>query len=245
MSRHSIWAAKKDIHDRTAVIEREQFCARLWRKDANLWKTDAKNQKNIRNALGWLHVAEKMEEHLEALTRFVSEVKSAGFRHVVAMGMGGSSLAPLVFQRTFAAGENGLRLIVLDTTDPVTIQKVEREVMLPETLFIVASKSGTTVEPLAFGEYFYTKVKALKGDRAGENFVAITDPDTPLIKLAQERKFRRIFLNFADIGGRYSALSYFGLLPAALMGVADVGRGLAVLERAIEAALLIGGLSVK
>jgi transaldolase / glucose-6-phosphate isomerase len=214
---------EKDIHDRTDVIEREQFCARLWRKDASLWKTDAKNRKSIRNALGWLHVAEKMEEHLEALTRFVSEVKSAGFGYVVDMGMGGSSLAPLVFQRTFTTGGNGLRLIVLDTTDPVTIQKIEREVVLSETLFIVASKSGTTAEPLAFGEYFYAKVKALKGDQAGENFVAITDPDTPLVKLAQERKFRRIFLNFADIGGRYSALSDFGVLPAALMGV-DVGE---------------------
>jgi len=195
----------------------------LWRKDASLWKTDAKNRKSIRNALGWLHVAEKMEEHLEGVTRFVSEVKSAGFRYVVDMGMGGSSLAPLVFQRTFTTGGNGLRLIVLDTTDPVTIQKIEREVVLSETLFIVASKSGTTAEPLAFGEYFYAKVKALKGDQAGENFVAITDPNTPLVKLARERKFRRIFLNFADIGGRYSALSDFGLVPAALMGV-DVGE---------------------
>ncbi|MGH7967193.1 MAG: bifunctional transaldolase/phosoglucose isomerase, partial [Limisphaerales bacterium] len=216
-------AHEKDIHDRAAVIEHEQFCARLWRKDASLWKTDARNQESIRNALGWLHVAEKMADHLEGLTRFVSEIKAAGFRHVVDMGMGGSSLAPLVFQRTFATGENGLRLIVLDTTDPVTIQKLEHEVVLANTLFIVASKSGTTAEPLAFGEYFYAKLKALKGDKAGENFVAITDPDTPLVKLAQKRQFRKIFLNFADIGGRYSALSYFGLLPAALMGV-DVGE---------------------
>lgn len=214
---------KTDVHEQTVVIEREQFCARLWRKDASLWKTDAKNQKSIRNALGWLHVAEKMEEHLETLTRFVSEVKTAGFRHVVDMGMGGSSLAPLVFQHTFATAKDGLRLIVLDTTDPATIQKVERNVVLRKTLFIVASKSGTTAEPLAFGEYFYAKLKALKGDRAGENFVAITDPDTPLMKLARKRKFRRIFLNFPDIGGRYSALSYFGLLPAALMGV-DIGE---------------------
>ena len=139
------------------------------------------------------------------------------------MGMGGSSLAPLAFQHSFDVSENGLRLIVLDTTDPDTIRKIEREVDLSKTLFIVASKSGTTAEPLAFGEYFYAKVKALKGDRAGENFVAITDPDTPLVKMAKERKFRQTFLNFADIGGRYSALSYFGLLPAALMGV-DVGE---------------------
>ena len=205
------------------LLEREQFCARLWRKDASLWKADAETQKSIRNALGWLHVAENMEANLDGLIRFTSEIKAAGFRYVVDMGMGGSSLAPLAFQRSFDVSENGLRLIVLDTTDPDTIRKIEREVALSKTLFIVASKSGTTAEPLAFGEYFYAKVKALKGDRAGENFVAITDPDTPLVKMAKERKFRRIFLNFADIGGRYSALSYFGLLPAALMGV-DVGE---------------------
>jgi transaldolase/glucose-6-phosphate isomerase len=214
---------EKDVSNRVALLEREQFCTRLWRKDASLWKADAEIQKSIRNALGWLHVAENMEANLDALIHFVSEIKAAGFRYVVDMGMGGSSLAPLAFQNTFGAAENGLRLIVLDTTDPATIQKIEREVDLPRTLFIIASKSGTTAEPLAFGEYFYAKVKALKGDRAGENFVAITDPGTPLVKTAKERKFRRTFLNFADIGGRYSALSYFGLLPAALMGV-DVGE---------------------
>jgi transaldolase/glucose-6-phosphate isomerase len=214
---------EKDVDDRIVLLEREQFCARVWRKDASLWKADADTQKNIRDALGWLHVAENMEANLDGLIRFTSEIKAAGFRHALDMGMGGSSLAPLAFQHSFDVSENGLRLIVLDTTDPGTIRNIEREVDLSKTLFIVASKSGTTAEPLAFGEYFYAKVKALKGDRAGENFVAITDPDTPLVKTAKERKFRRTFLNFADIGGRYSALSYFGLLPATLMSV-DVGE---------------------
>jgi hypothetical protein len=107
--------------------------------------------------------------------------------------------------------------LVLDTTDPVTIKEVESRISLPETLFIIASKSGTTAEPLAFGEYFYALLREIKGDRAGDNFVVITDPGTPLVTLAQERAFRRVFLNFTDIGGRYSALSYFGLVPAALM----------------------------
>jgi len=214
---------EKEVNNRIALLESEQFCARLWRKDASLWKADSETQKSIRDALGWLHVAENMEANLDDLIRFTSEIKEAGFRYVLHMGMGGSSLAPLAFQRSFDVSKNGLRLIVLDTTDPDTIRKTERELALSKTLFIVASKSGTTAEPLAFGEYFYAKVKALKGDRAGENFVAITDPDTPLVKTAKERKFRRIFLNFADIGGRYSALSYFGLLPAALMGI-DVGK---------------------
>ena len=110
---------------------------------------------------------------------------------------------------------------MLDTTDPATILEIERSLPLAETLFIVASKSGTTAEPRAFGDYFYAKLQALKGNRAGENMVSITDPGTPLVDLSRERNFRRVFLNFADIGGRYSALSYFGLVPAALMG-ADV-----------------------
>ena len=208
-----------DVRRRMAGLEESQFSTRLWRKDPGLWKADPKDQQVIRNALGWLHVAEKMEENLWGLDKFVAAVKVAGFRHVVHLGMGGSSLAPLVLARTFGPGAAGLPLTVLDTTDPTTILKIEREIPIAETLFIVASKSGTTAEPLAFGDYFFAKVKALKGDHAGENFVAITDPDTPLVKLAHERDFRHTFLNFADIGGRYSALSYFGLVPAALMGL--------------------------
>jgi transaldolase/glucose-6-phosphate isomerase len=213
---------ESNVQARLAELKEKRFDARLWRKDPSLWKTSTKDQEVIRNALGWLHVAEKMEENLRALTDFVGEVRAAGFRHVVHMGMGGSSLAPLVFARTFEPGENGLPLTVLDTTDPATILEIEHSVPLAKTLFIVASKSGTTAEPLAFGDYFYAKLKALKADRAGENMVSITDPGTPLETLSHERGFRKVFLNFADIGGRYSALSYFGLVPAALMGV-DVG----------------------
>ena len=123
----------------------------------------------------------------------------------------------------FEPAPGGLLLTVLDTTDPATIAALEREIDLPKTLFIVASKSGTTAEPAAFDDYFYERVRSLKGEEAGENFVAVTDPGTPLAASAGERQFRRVFLNFSDIGGRYSALSYFGLLPAALMGL-DVAR---------------------
>lgn len=207
------------IQERIASLEQAQFSARLWRKDPSLWKTEPYNEAVVRNALGWLHLPERMEEQLDILSDFVAEVQAADLRHVVHMGMGGSSLAPLVFQRTFAPPRNALPLTVLDTNDPATILKIEREVPIADTLFIVASKSGTTPEPLAFQDYFYAKAKALKGDRAGENFVAIADPGTPLADMAQERSFRRVFLNFPDIGGRYSALSYFGLVPAALMGV--------------------------
>jgi transaldolase/glucose-6-phosphate isomerase len=208
-----------DVQKRLDALEEDQFTARLWRKDPSLWKRDTQSQEVIKNALGWLHVAEKMEETVQELVDFLAEVQDAGFRHVVHMGMGGSSLAPLTFQRTFTHSNDGLPLTVLDTTDPATILGIERGLPLAETLFIVASKSGTTAETRALGDYFYAKLEALKGDQAGENMVSITDPGTPLVDLSRERNYRRVFLNFADIGGRYSALSYFGLVPAALMGV--------------------------
>ncbi|MBE9501331.1 MAG: bifunctional transaldolase/phosoglucose isomerase [Chloroflexi bacterium] len=215
----NLGAYEAAVQERIISLEQARFSARLWRKDSSLWKNEPESQAIIRNSLGWLHLAEKMEEQLDILSDFVAEARAAGLRHVVHMGMGGSSLAPLVFQRTFAPARYALPLTVLDTNDPATILKIERELPIADTLFIVASKSGTTAEPLAFEDYFYAKVKALKGDRARENFVAITDPGTPLANLAQERGFRRIFRNFPDIGGRYSALSHFGLVPAALMGV--------------------------
>lgn len=222
------------FRDQVAGLEREGFCRKLWRKDASLWKTDPGNQEVIRNSLGWLHVAENMENNLDELFEFRSAVKAGGFRRVVHIGMGGSSLAARVFARTFLPSEDGLPLTVLDTTDPATILKVEQDAPVAETLFIVASKSGTTAETLALGDYFYSRVKDIKGDRAGENFVAITDPGTTLVALANERGFRRIFLNFTDIGGRYSALSYFGLVPAVLAGV-DVPELLARALRMVHA----------
>jgi transaldolase / glucose-6-phosphate isomerase len=223
---------KGKVEARMSELESSSFGKRLWRKDASLWKHDPEAQKMICRSMGWLHVARKMVDHVPHLEEFATQVIETGFRQVVHMGMGGSSLAPLVFQESFPTGRHGLPLRILDTTDPATILKIEREVPLADTLFIVATKSGTTAEPLAFGDYFYDKVKSLKGDRAGENFVAITDPGSPLVDLALTRNFRRTFLNFEDIGGRYSALSYFGLLPAALKGI-DVAE---LLERALRMA---------
>ena len=206
--------------------EKEGFVERLWRKDPGLWKPDPDDQMIIRNGLGWLHVAGKMEEHARELEEFTREVRDAGFLQVVHMGMGGSSLAPLVLREFFPALKSAVPLTILDTTDPVTIRKVEKRIPAEKTLFIVASKSGTTAEPLAFADYFYRRVFSVKGSRAGENFVAITDPATPLEREARDKGYRRSFLNFTDIGGRYSALSYFGLVPAALIGV-DVSEFLA------------------
>ncbi|HEY7792168.1 MAG TPA: bifunctional transaldolase/phosoglucose isomerase [Vicinamibacterales bacterium] len=220
--------------DRVKALAADDFGVRLWRKDASLWTADRKGQAVIANALGWLRVVDAMHDALGELEAFRRDVHAAGIRHVVHMGMGGSSLAPLVFQRTLREGADGLPLTVLDTTDPATVLAIERALPLEHTLFIVASKSGTTAEPNAFGEYFFDKVHRRVGDRAGAQFVAITDPGTPLVALAAQRQFRRTFLNFADIGGRYSALSYFGLVPAVLMG-ADVA-GLIDRARVMEAA---------
>ena len=220
------------FHKRILRLEQQGFVDRLWRKDASLWKKDLKVQEMIRQSLGWLHVAEKMEENLDIIARFAAEVKAMGFQHVLHMGMGGSSLAALVFGRTFPQAQEGLPLTVLDTTDPTTILNIERRIPLRHTLFIAASKSGTTAEGIVLNDYFYAKIKTIKGEKAGENFIAITDPDTLLAKQANERGYRRTFLNFGDIGGRYSALSYFGLVPAALAGV-DISE---LLTRALRMA---------
>jgi transaldolase/glucose-6-phosphate isomerase len=208
----------------------QNFASRLWEKDPTLWDQDVAAARAITGAMGWLDVLDKMRAAVPDLRDFAEEVKRAGFRHVVHMGMGGSSLAPLVFRRTLGDGAGGLPLTVLDTTDPATILEVAEAVPLADTLFIVASKSGTTTEPLAFAAYFRGRLESLKGDHAGENFVAITDPGTPLVDLAKQLRYRRVFLNFPDIGGRYSALSYFGLVPAALMGI-DVAALLARAEQ--------------
>jgi transaldolase/glucose-6-phosphate isomerase len=215
----SLGEAEAAFEQRLEQLEAEDFIARLWHKDASLWTSDPNEQDQIKHALGWLHVPEKMVANLPQIEQFVNEVKGEDFKHVVHMGMGGSSLAPLLFARTFQPVDAGLPLTVLDSTQPETVLDLERELDLESTLFIVASKSGTTAETLAFADYFYEKLEDQIGSDAGGNFIAITDPGTPLASMAQERGFRRVFLNFSDIGGRYSALSYFGLVPAALAGV--------------------------
>jgi transaldolase/glucose-6-phosphate isomerase len=215
----SLGEDRETVEKRIENLEKVRFSERLWRKDVTLWEKAAKDSRKVGRALGWLHVAEKMEESCKELTDFAAEVREAGFRRVVHMGMGGSSLTPLVLRRILGLGPEGLPLTVLDSTDPGTILDVQREGPLADAFFVVASKSGNTAEPMAFGDYFYRQVSSIKGAGAGESFAAITDPGTPLARLAGEWKFRRTFLNFADIGGRYSALSYFGLVPAALMGL--------------------------
>ena len=206
---------------KVADLNAQDFTARFWQKDATLWTQDAEAQQSIRSFMGWLRTPETMLAAVAEIQGFVQEVQQAGFKHVVVMGMGGSTMAPIVFQQSFR--QQGLPLSILDTTDPGTVAALEKSIPLRETLFIVASKSGTTAEPLAFGDYFYDKVKALKGDKAGENFVAITDPGSKFVTQATQEGYRRIFLNFAEVGGRFSALTYFGLVPAALYGI-DIAK---------------------
>ncbi|WP_052346283.1 hypothetical protein [Hymenobacter swuensis] len=218
------------VSARLADFNARNFTAGFWQKQADLWVQDAEAQQSVRSFMGWLRVAETMLPHVEEIQQFAREVRAAGFTHVVVMGMGGSTMTPIVFKQAFEKSADGLPLLVLDTTNPGSVREIEEAVSLPETLFVVASKSGTTAEPLAFGDYFYARLKELKGDKAGENFVAITDPGSKFVTQATAEGYRRIFLNFAEVGGRFSALSYFGLVPAALYGI-DINT---LLERAIE-----------
>jgi glucose-6-phosphate isomerase len=220
---------------RLEALDRGRFVERLWQRDPTLWTADSGGQAIVRNGLGWLRAPSAMAGTMDDLRRFAGEAREAGYRQVLHMGMGGSSLAPLVFANTFPDAA-GLRLSVLDTTDPATILADERWAGGAPTLFIVASKSGTTTEPLAFGEYFYAKRRAAEPDRAGDAFIAITDDGTPLAKQAKTRRYRRVFMNPSDVGGRYSALTYFGLVPAVLAGV-DVP---ALLGRALDMAQACG-----
>ena len=208
---------------------KEQWAKRIWERDPTLWKPAGTDQSEITDRLGWLTVAEQMCDMLPRLRDLRDDVRQAGFTHAVLMGMGGSSLAPEVLMRTFGAATGQPQLIVLDTTDPVTILDAEHAVDLRKTLFIVASKSGGTLETLSQYRYFSAKLEELVGAAAaGKHFIAITDPGTKLEQLAKDQDFRATFRNPPDIGGRYSALSFFGLVPAAIIGL-DVEK---LLDRA-------------
>jgi transaldolase / glucose-6-phosphate isomerase len=200
--------------------ESNKLVDRIWSKDASLWKAEEAHQKIINNSLGWLTVTQFVLDKVQELKAFATEIKDAGFTNVMLLGMGGSSLCPEVFRRSFGKISGYPELLVLDSTDPDTIADLEKQVGdIQKTLFIVASKSGSTVEPLSFYKYFFHRMESIKAERAGENFIAITDPGTLMERIAKEKNFRRIFLNPSDIGGRYSALSLFGMVPAAITGI--------------------------
>lgn len=203
------------------------FVKRLWQKDAALWKREPAHTAIINNSLGWLDVPYRMPGRVAEIEQFAAQICREDFSGVALLGMGGSSLAPEVIRTVFQDPEKP-KLYVMDTTDPGWILNVREKLDLKKTLFIFASKSGGTIEPSSQFRYFWQVLKKAGVKNPGANFAAITDPGTGLEKLAVEKKFRRIFLNFPDIGGRFSALSYFGLVPAALCG-ADIGK---LLERA-------------
>ena len=206
-----------DVKMALAGLERQGVVRRIWQKDHSVWKPDPTE---ITNRLGWLTVTDLMRQEVPALESFAREVREAGFRHVVLLGMGGSSLGPEVLRATFGGISGYPAFTVLDSTIPSCVQSVAEVIDPARALFLVSSKSGTTIETLSFFRYFQSLVvSAIGREKAGENFVAITDPGTPLATLAGETRFRRLFLNPPDIGGRYSVLSYFGLVPAVLMGI--------------------------
>src|ERR1022692_1056938 len=191
----------------------------IWHRDPNIWKPgDAAHAAVIDNRLGWLDVVGAMQERVPALQALAVEVREAGWRDCVLLGMGGSSLCPEVLRSSFGSEDGQPTLHVLDTTDPLAITRVTGAIDPARTGYIVSSKSGTTVETLSHLAHFWVLTQAI-GDDTGSHFVAVTDPGTPLADLARERGFRHLFKNPPDIGGRYSALSMFGLVPAAIIGI--------------------------
>ncbi len=208
-----------DLQATLELIRTQEYLPRIWAQDAAVWQPEPEHQAEITNRLGWLMLPTRCLAQLDRLSTFADEVRRDGFEHVVLLGMGGSSLATWACERIFGSAPGYPSLSVLDSTVPAEVAASTRDVDPARCLFIVASKSGTTTEVLSFFEYFYQQVKTVKGDQAGENFVVITDPGTPLAQTSHQRGLRATFENWSDVGGRYSGLSYFGMLPAALMGL--------------------------
>ena len=189
--------------------------ARLWRGDPSLWTGEDEDK-----WVGWLPIVEDQLAHLKQLNDAATDAAQAGFTHALLLGMGGSSLCPEVLKITYGKQPGHPELHVLDSTDPAQIKSIESQVDLPRTLCIVASKSGSTLEPNIFKQYFFDRMQQTVGkEKAGEHFIAITDPGSKMQQVAERDHFRKIFCGVASIGGRYSALSNFGMVPAAIMGL--------------------------
>lgn len=224
VSRQQISCGKleKEIKAAYESLDEKQIPRLLFSGDPYLWKTEPEQIKEISHSLGWLTLPDPKcleQKNIDNLVAFTVEIKEEGYTHAVLLGMGGSSLCSEVARETFGTAEGYLQLFVLDNTSPEAILELENKINIEKTLFIVASKSGNTEETLSFFHYFYHQVEKGKRNKPGNNFVAITDEGTPLVKVAEEYKFRKVFVNNPDIGGRYSVLSDFGLLPMALMGI--------------------------
>lgn len=212
-----------NILDRVRGWRRENFLARLQQGDWRLWSSEPIDE--VADRLGWLHLPTSMQSEVGALEEFAAQARQAGIAQVLLLGMGGSSLAPEVFQATFGSRPGAPRVKTVDTTHPAAIELLSKDIDPKSTWVIVSSKSGTTLETASLHQYFWTLfLQALS--HPAEHFIAITDPGTELEEVAQRRGYRAVFEAPSDVGGRFSALSYFGLVPAALIGV-DTGRLLA------------------
>ena len=198
-------------------LEEQETVKRIWQRDYTVWKPDPAE---IANRLGWLDIAERIRPRVPELNELARTLNAGGYTDVLLLGMGGSSLAPEVFRQVFGVREGFLDLAVLDSTDPGAVLSHASRLDLSRTLFVVATKSGGTVETLSFFRFFYNRTVEARGvDEAGAHFVAITDAGSKLDEIASRYGFRATFRNDPNIGGRYSALSFFGLAPAALVGV--------------------------
>jgi transaldolase/glucose-6-phosphate isomerase len=213
-------AYARAVEERLARFAADAFSRRLWQKDPTLWSAEPVPE--IADRLGWLELPTSAVASLPELARFAGEARDEGIRHAVVLGMGGSSLAPEVFARTFGHAAGPIAVRVLDSTHPDAVAALAREIDPARSLFLVSSKSGGTTETLSFFYTFWDRVKravAPGSDPPGRHFAAITDPGTSLEALARERGFRAVFPAPPDVGGRYSAFTPFGLVPAALAGV--------------------------
>jgi len=212
---------REEVDITLAGLNENKVIQRIWQHDHTLWKSQPTE---ISNRLGWLKIADNIKKEIPQIKVFVEEIRSAGYTQALLLGMGGSSLAPELFRKTFGVKDGFLDLAVLDSTDPETVESQDQQLDYSKTLFIVSTKSGGTVETLSFFNYFFTRaVKILGADQAGAHFVAITDSGSRLESLAKKNNFRKIFLNDRNIGGRFSVLSFFGIVPAALLGM-DIGK---------------------
>ncbi|MCQ2410744.1 MAG: hypothetical protein MJ053_04520 [Elusimicrobiaceae bacterium] len=218
MNTHETPLTEGIIREGLIKLDSLSFNTKFWERDASLWKKDKESQDFIVQFLGWQKVYDWTLDHLEEVLNFAKDVKE-NFKHCVVMGMGGSSLAPEVFRTVFGKQDGYPELIVLDTTNPDWVSAARARINPAQTLFIFASKSGGTVEPSSQFAYFFDEVKKSGVKEPGQNFAAITDKSTGLEALAKQHKFRHTFINPSDIGGRFSALSFFGIVPAAIMGV--------------------------
>jgi glucose-6-phosphate isomerase len=205
------------VESALSELSDNKIISRIWSHDHTVWKP---NPAEITNRLGWMNIAERMKAEVNHITSLKNQLQVEGYTQALLLGMGGSSLAPEVFSKTFRGDASGLELSVLDSTDPDAVSDQLSRLNLHQTIFIVSTKSGGTVETLSLFKFFYNQVLSKVGKKqAGSHFIAITDPGSKLEDLANELNFRQTFLNDPNIGGRFSVMSFFGLVPAALVGL--------------------------